>query len=52
VSVLLICFSQLGERELITVSLIFIAVRKPSLDLIWLAPANLTLRILERHELN
>jgi len=39
-----ICFLQLGEREIITVSLIFIVVRKHILDLFWLVGAKLTLR--------
>ena len=39
-----ICFSQLGEREIITVSLILIVVRKAILDLFWLVGAKLTLR--------
>jgi len=52
VSVLLICFSQLGERELIQFLLILVAVKTPTLDLFWLAPAKVILRNLERDELN
>jgi len=49
---LLNCFSQLGERNPITVSFNFLAVRTPVLDLFWLAPAKVVVRILEKDELN
>jgi len=52
VSVLLICFSKLGETELITVPFKFNAVKTPILDLFWLAPAKVVLWILEKDELN
>jgi len=52
VSVLLSCFSQLGERDLITVFFIVIAVNNPILDLFWLPTAEVVMRIFERDALD
>jgi len=49
VAVLIICFSfRWTEREIITDLLILIAVRKPILDLFWLARVKAVLEIMER----